>query len=278
MTLGEALRRGARRLGGETPLIDARVLLQAATGLSRTDLVARDRDPIDPVHRDLFDRFVARRAAGEPVSQIVRAREFWGRVFKVTPDVLTPRPETEMLVEAALGALPRRGYVLDAGTGSGCILLSLLAERPSALGVGTDLSAAALRVAHRNATAIGVTDRARLIQSDWFENVQGQYDLIVSNPPYISEAEMADLAPEVARHDPAVALTPGGDGLDAYRAILFGAPAYLRHNGRLVLEIGWTQGPAVAALAQKAGYTNVEVRPDLGGRDRVVTAICDRTP
>lgn len=270
MTLGEALRRGARRLGGETPLIDARVLLQAATGLSRTDLVARDRDPIDPVHRDLFDRFVARRAAGEPVSQIVRAREFWGRVIKITPDVLTPRPETEMLVEAALGALPPRGYVLDAGTGSGCILLSVLADREDAGGVGFDASDAALRVAASNARRLGLSERAAFVL-DRFESFPGGgFDVVVSNPPYIEEG--ARLPREVAEHEPHLALFAGADGLDAYRAIAPRLSVWLKPEGSAFFEIGTGQGAAVSAIlgAALAGH-EASVARDLAGHGRLVS-------
>ena len=188
----------------------------------------------------------------------------------VTPDVLDPRPETETLVAAALEQPFAR--LLDLGTGSGCILISLLADRPSAQGVGTDLSDAALEVARRNAGQLGVAERVRFLRSDWFGGVQGRFDLIVSNPPYIAEDEMAALAPEVRDWEPRAALTPGGDGLAAYRAIAQGAGARLMAGGRLILEIGPTQGAAVTALLRAAGFDCVEIRPDLDGRDRVVIA------
>ena len=270
MTLGEALRRAARRLPGEAAMLDARVLLQAATGLTQTDLIVRDRDAIAPTERDLYDRFVARRAAGEPVSQIVRAREFYGRVFKVTPDVLTPRPETEMLVEAALAALPPDGYVLDAGTGSGCILLSVLAERPDAGGIGFDASDAALRVASANARRHGLAERAAFV-ADRFETFPGGgFDVVVSNPPYIEDG--ADLPREVADHEPALALFGGPDGLDAYRAIAQRLAVWLNPGGAAFLEVGAGQGAAVSAILGAALPMHcATVTPDLAGHDRLVS-------
>ena len=270
MTLGEALRRGARRLPSETALLDARVLLQAATGLTRTELVTRDRDALAPAQRDLFERFLARRAAGEPVSHIVRAREFWGRVFKVTPDVLTPRPETEMLVEAALGRLPPDGYVLDAGTGSGCVLLSVLADREDAGGVGFDASDAALRVAASNARRLGLAERAAFV-ADRFESFPGGgFDVVVSNPPYVEDG--AALPREVAEHEPAMALYGGPDGLDAYRAIAPRLPTWLAPGGSAFFEVGAGQGAEVAAIFGEAlpGYA-AAVTPDLAGHDRLVS-------
>jgi release factor glutamine methyltransferase len=214
-----------------------------------------------------LDAAVARRAAREPVSHILGRRAFWEHSFAVTPDVLDPRPETETLVAAALSAPFSR--VLDLGTGSGCILCSLLAARAEATGVGTDLSDAALAVARGNARQLGVAGRARFLQADWLAGVEEGFDLIVSNPPYIAEDEMAALSPEVLR-EPRMALTPGGDGLGAYRAILRDGPRHLAPGGRLVVEIGPTQAAAVRALFEAAALQEVETIPDLDGRDRCV--------
>ena len=270
MTLGEALRRAARRLPGDNALLDARVLLQAATGLTQTDLIARDRDAIAPTQRAIYDRFVARRARGEPVSQIVRAREFYGRVFKVTPDVLTPRPETEMLVDAALTTLPEEGYVLDAGTGSGCVLLSVLAERPRAGGIGFDASDAAARVASANARKLGLSERAAIVR-DRFETFPGGgFDVVVSNPPYVEEG--ADLPREVADYEPHLALFGGADGLDAYRAITPRLPVWLKPSGSAYFEIGTGQGAQVSAIlgAHLPGHAATVTR-DLAGHERLVS-------
>ncbi len=184
--------------------------------------------------------------------------------------MLIPRPETEILVAAAL----ERPFakLLDLGTGTGCILLACLAGMAFATGTGTDISEAALAVARENAGTLGLARRARFLRSDWFSAVQGKYDLIVSNPPYIAAGEMATLAPEVRDWEPRGALTPGGDGLDAYRAIAQGAGARLMPGGRLILEIGPTQAAAVSALLTSAGFPPPEVRRDLDGRDRVVLA------
>ncbi len=216
-----------------------------------------------------FLNVIAERARGRPVSKIIGAREFWKHRFRVTDDVLDPRPETETLIERAL----ERPFetLLDLGTGSGCILLSLLAERPTVRGVGVDVSDAALAVAAENAKRLNVTNRARLIRSDWFSQVTGVFDLIVSNPPYIAESEMAALAPDVRLHDPQIALTPGGDGLNAYRVICAGVAPHLASNGRLIVEIGPTQAQAVSDLMRAAGLENITVHPDLDGRDRVVS-------
>lgn len=248
--------------GREARLILSHVL---DTTPDRMSLIARDTLTPDRLDRALG--LAARRAGGTPMSHILGHRDFWGRRFEVTADVLDPRPETETLIAAAL-AVPFTS-VLDLGTGSGCILLTLLAERPAARGMGADLSDAALAVAGRNADALGVADRATLIRSDWFAAISGRFDLIVSNPPYIAAAEMPDLAPELS-FEPRMALTDEGDGLTAYRAITAGAGAHLTPGGWLMVEIGWQQGAAVADLFRRAGLTGVQILPDLDGRDRVV--------
>lgn len=270
-TIGGALRDAVRRLeaaGIAGAARDARVLVAHVLGITPSRLLLVEGDALEAGQAAQFERLVARRAAFEPVSHLTGRRAFYGRDFAVTPDVLDPRPETETLVEAAL-RVPFE-HVLDIGTGSGAILLTLLAERPGATGTGSDLSARALAVAQRNAQALGVAGRADFVQSDWFAAVEGRFDLIVSNPPYIAADEMAALAPELA-HEPRMALTDEGDGLSAYRALCAGAPAHLRPGGWLMAETGWQQGAAVAALFETAGFTAVAVQPDLDGRDRVVT-------
>ncbi len=219
---------------------------------------------------EAFAHAIRRRAAAEPVSHILGYRDFWKHRFKVTADVLDPRPETEILIEVAL----REPFtkVLDLGTGSGCIVISLLEERPDALGVGADLSERAVLVAGENAAAIGVADRLILPLSDWWDDVGGQYDLIVSNPPYIAASEMKDLSKDVRDFEPALALTDGGDGLEAYRKIAAGVSGHLTPRGRLLLEIGPTQAAAVSAILRGAGLDDIKVHTDLDGRDRVVEA------
>ena len=210
------------------------------------------------------------RAVRVPVSQLVGARAFYGRDFKVSRDVLDPRPETETLIELALGAPFAR--VLDLGIGSGCILVTLLAERKEATGLGIDLSEGACLQASANAMVHGVAARADIRQSDWFDAVEGRFDLIVSNPPYLAADEMADVAPELRDHEPRIALTDGADGLSAYRTIAAEAQGYLTATGRVLVEIGWQQGDAVQEIFRRAGWGDVHLAHDLGGRARVVRA------
>ena len=269
MTLNEAVKALAEA-GIPDPARDARRLFDWAYQRGAQTPEGQTRETPNAVTVRAFEQAIAARIARKPVSQIIGKRAFWRHEFKVTPDVLDPRPDTETLVAAALEHPFER--VLDLGTGSGCILLSLLAERPAARGVGVDLSPAALKVAGTNAKSLGVADRLDLLVSDWFSNLRGRFDLIVSNPPYIAADEMPDLQPEVRDHEPRMALTDEADGLDAYRKIAAGAPAFLRPGGRLIVEIGPTQAQAVCALFTKAGLENCVVHPDLDGRDRVVSA------
>ncbi|MFV0243781.1 MAG: peptide chain release factor N(5)-glutamine methyltransferase [Qingshengfaniella sp.] len=271
MTGAEALRHGVARLataGVDDPARDARRILAYALEIAPARLTVVLPDPVDGAAAARFEAGVAARCRFQPVSQITGTREFWGRAFRVTPDVLDPRPETEILIVAALEGPAKK--VLDIGTGTGCILLTLLKEWPAAQGVATDLSAAALAVARQNADDLGLSSRVQFRQGDWCAGAEGPFDLIVSNPPYIAEAEMAGLAPDVRHWEPRMALTPGGDGLDAYRAILPMAAARLTPGGRVLLEIGPTQAEAVLALARAAGFGSGDIRRDFDGRDRCV--------
>ncbi len=263
----EVLHDARRKLevaGSPSPARDASALMDKVQG------DAPPWTPLSDAQLAELQGYIQRRARREPVSQIVGKRSFWMHEFEVTANVLDPRPDTETLVEAAL-AQPYTS-VLDLGTGSGCILLSLLHERPEARGVGTDISDAALEVARRNANRVGVADRVDWAVSDWFSNVSGRFDLIVSNPPYIAQDEMPDLAPELS-YEPRIALTDEADGLSAYRTIAAQAPNHLVPGGRLLVEIGLTQGAAVMALFTQAGFAEVMLHPDLDGRDRVVSGV-----
>lgn len=262
-----------RAAGIEGAPRDARLLLAHALQIGADRLTLVLPGPVAPAQAERFDAAIAARACHQPVAQIVGQRQFWGRSFLVTPDVLDPRPETETLIAAAL-AQPF-DTVLDLGTGSGAILLTLLAERAGARGVGVDLSPAALGVAHQNAQALGVADRARFICSDWLAEVQGQFDLIVSNPPYIAAPDFAALQPELRLWEPAMALVPAdcdGSGLAAYRAILQDAPRALRTGGWLMVEFGLGQGPAILALMAQARLEGARCLPDMTGRARVAIA------
>jgi release factor glutamine methyltransferase len=256
--------------GVPDPAGDFRRLFDWAYARGEEDPALQTREAPNDWTLYTLEDAVQARIARQPVSQIIGRRAFWTQEFEVTPDVLDPRPDTESLVEAALG----RPFdtVLDIGSGSGCILLSLLAERPLAQGLGVDLSEAALAVARRNADRLGLTDRAEFRRSDWLAEVTGVFDLIVSNPPYIDAATYATLAPEVRDWEPRTALEAGADGLDAYRVIARDAGRVLAPGGTLALEIGQDQGRTVPALLAAAGWRQIAVRQDLNRKDRVVTA------
>jgi len=272
-TIRAAIREGTRVLAGAgvpDPGRDARRLMCHLLGLDGARLFAVEDDPLESPASEQFAALIARRATRQPLSQITGARSFYGRNFTVTPDVLDPRPETETLIDIALSA--PFDNVLDLGTGTGAILITLLADRLDARGVGSDVSPAALAIAGENALEHGVEDRIVLTVSDWWQDVGGSYDLIVSNPPYIAKSEMADLAPEVRDWEPRAALTDEADGLNAYRRIVPGALKHLVPGGRLILEIGATQGPDVLAIMRKAAFVAPRLYRDLGGHDRVVAA------
>ncbi|MEL6915617.1 MAG: peptide chain release factor N(5)-glutamine methyltransferase [Pseudomonadota bacterium] len=232
---------------------------------------AQTREAPNEVTLEMLSIFLEQRLARMPVAQIIGRRAFWRHEFRVTPDVLDPRPETETLVAAALERPFTR--ILDLGTGSGCILLSLLVDRPASEGLGTDLSPAALSVAAWNARELGLAGRARFAEGPWFAPVEGRFDLIVSNPPYIPAADLDGLAPEVRDHEPRGALTDGADGLSAYRAIFAGAAAHLAPGGRVLVEFGAGQGDDVARIAAAEGWQDTSFHADLDGRDRVLAAL-----
>jgi release factor glutamine methyltransferase len=273
MSIATHLARGVQRLkaaGLPNAPQDARRLMAHVLGLEPGRLTLVLPEEMSEVALRGFEEAIAARLSGQPISQITGSRLFWGRSFRVGPEVLDPRPETEILVSAALEE--PFGRVLDLGTGSGCILLSLVAERGQAEGLGVDLSPAALELAAGNARDLGLTGRARFALSDWFAAVEGRFDLIVSNPPYIPTSEYEALDPGVRDWEPAMALTPGADGIACYRAIARAAPGHLLPGGRLLVEIGPAQGADVAALFEAAGLKAVEVRQDFDRRDRLVAA------
>lgn len=272
MTLGTMLADGARRLaaaGVPDAARDARRLLAAAAGIAPGRLTPALGEPAPEGSVVRFAAMLDQRARRRPVAQIVGRRAFWGRDFAVTPDVLDPRPETEVLVARALDG-PAAERLLDLGCGSGAILVSLLAEWPKARGRGIDASPAALEVARGNAERHGVAARAELVLGDWLDGETGTYDVVVCNPPYIPAGELAGLAPEVRDWEPAAALSPGPSGLEAYARIAAGLGRCLRPGGRALFEIGAGQGERVAATFSKAGLGDAVLHPDLDGRDRVV--------
>lgn len=260
----------ARLAETETPSLDARLLLQHATGLDHAALVADPDLMMSDDAATKFQAMVNRRAAYEPVSRILGTREFFGRNFKVTPDVLDPRADTETIVDVCLQLLPegRTARILDLGAGSGILAVTLLSERPHATGVAIDMSPAALAVAQENASA--VIDRLQLTESNWFSHVEGRFDLIVSNPPYIPAAEVVRLDIEVRDHDPRLALDGGGDGLDCYRHIASGSVHHLGEMGYVVVEIGAGQEKDVTGIFDAQQFQLIAQKQDLGGHVRAL--------
>src|SRR5258705_176078 len=250
---------------------DAELLLIHLLGTTRASLHADPGRPVGAAAATAYRALVARRAARVPVQHLTGLQEFWSLPFEVTPDVLIPRPETEHLIESFL-ALPAGSspLVADLGTGSGCLAVVAARERPDAQVVATDASAAALAVAARNAARHGVADRIRFLEGDLFAPLEAagfaeRVDVLLSNPPYIPEADLAGLAPEVRDHEPRAALSPGPDGLAVHRRLAAGAPGFLKPGGHLVVEIGLGQGGPAGALYEAAGFELLSVRPDLAG-------------
>jgi release factor glutamine methyltransferase len=270
MKVAEALREAAARLVfvSDTFRLDAELLMAETLGVSRSEMLLRHTSDPEP---DLFQALVTRRLAHEPVAQILGRKEFYGREFRVGRAVLTPRADSETTVAAALEACPRAARILDCGTGSGALLLTLLAELPHASGLGIDRSQAALAVAADNAARLGLADRADMRRADWREpdwrDGLGTFDCVIANPPYVEST--AELAPSVSDYEPAEALYAGPDGLDDYRILLPQLPALLAPGGVAVLEIGATQADAVSQIAAEAGFGS-ELRRDLGGRPRAL--------
>jgi release factor glutamine methyltransferase len=265
----------ARLLRGaqvETPELDARILLLEAAGLTPEVYAKESEARLERGTALRFAGFIERRMRREPVSRIIGRREFFGRSFGVGAATLDPRPDSEAVIEAALSLAPARDdlRILDLGTGSGCLLVSLLAELEGATGVGVDCSADALEVARGNAERLGVGPRARFVCGIWLAPIDGRFDLIVGNPPYVRTAEIGRLAPEVRDYEPTRALDGGGDGLAAYREIARGLPAALREGGVAVLEIGQGQQEAVLGLLAEAGLDETTVWPDLAGLPRCI--------
>ncbi len=253
---------------------DARRLLAHVLKVPMGRLTLFLPEDVDPELTVVYRVLIERRTERVPVSHLTGRRMFYGRDFIVSKDVLDPRPETETLIETALAA--PFGRVLDLGTGSGCILLTLLLENETAEGVGADLSPEALNVAYWNSNALGLEPRSTLLAGSWYDALgpdEQYFDLIVSNPPYIALSEMFGLEPEVRDHEPRMALTDGSDGLSAYRVITAGAPHHLLEGGRLIVEIGPTQGQTVSEMMRKVGFNNVQITRDLDGRDRVVQGV-----
>lgn len=264
--------------GSESARLDARVLLGFVLGGGAERVLADSAEILSPANAERLESLLQRRLAHEPISRIVGTREFWSLNFKVTGATLVPRPDTETVVEAVLRHMSAKApRILDLGTGSGCILLALLSERPEASGIGIDASMDALAVADDNAQALGLAQRVRFVQADWTQgawirNCAGPFDVIVSNPPYIPRSDLQELDADVRDYDPHTALVGGNDGLEAYRAIVPRLDELLAPHGLCVFEVGIAQAAAVSTLLGAAQFHVVETRRDLGGVERVVVA------
>jgi release factor glutamine methyltransferase len=274
-TIAQALSEGAARLNGiaDNPRLEARLLLAHAPGLTQNDLI---REPNRTADTTTFETLLTRRIAHEPLALIVGHREFWSLDFHVSPATLIPRPDSETVIEAALATFANRPppqKILDLGTGTGCLLLALLKEFPSAFGIGLDLNPDATALAKCNATHLGVIDRSAFATGNWTNALSGRFDLIVSNPPYIRGPDIETLMPEVGHHEPRRALDGGPDGYDAYRTILPNLTRHLEPDGAAVLELGVGQANYVSRLAREAGL-QVSPRLDLAKIPRAVILTC----
>lgn len=259
--------------GVESAELDSRILLCHAAGIEAVDVVARGDRELSDCDARQFNRLIERRLQGEPVARIIGSKEFWSHEFRLGPDTLVPRSDSETIVETALAAKPDRDAtlsVLDLGTGAGILLAALLLERPLARGVAIDHAEGALRVARANMERLGLSSRAVFICGDWGSMLGQEFDLVVSNPPYIESSFIPSLRPEVREHDPVAALDGGPDGLAAYRVIVSDLPRLLADGGIAVLELGMGQQTAVSTLAREAGLIVNDVKSDLAGHPRAL--------
>ncbi len=283
VTYGSLLADARRRLraaGVDAPDLDARLLVAAAFGVPEIAVLTQPDAAADPEGACRLEEWVVRRIGGEPLARLLGHREFWGLSFALSAETLVPRPDSETLIEAALAAFPERAQplrLLDLGTGTGCLLVSLLREYPNATGVGVDLSDDAVATARGNAVRLGVGERASIVQGNWDDGITGTFDLILSNPPYISSRDIVGLDAEVRLHDPRLALDGGPDGLDAYRALAVILPRRLAAGGVAVVELGVGQEIAVRDLMAAAGCQS-STRSDLGGIARALVSRLDENP
>jgi len=269
------MRNAFRAAGLDTPELDARLLVEAALGVTQTDLLTKADQEITRAQETALEAMTLRRLQREPVSRILGMRSFWKADFKISPATLDPRADSETLIEAVLSHVDKKSplTILDLGTGTGCLLLSLLQELPLATGTGIDISAEAIGIAQQNASSLGLASRAIFMTIDWKEiNDVKSFDIVISNPPYITLPEIATLEPEVREYDPITALSGGADGLDCYRDIAALLPRLLAPEGMVFLEIGATQGDAVKGIGGKAGLSVLQTLTDLAGHDRCLVA------
>lgn len=272
-TLRKKIEARLRKTGIEESSLDARLLISHIIPVTEIDFAINADQTVSNEQQKLIDVLVQKREKRIPMSQIFGEKEFWSLSFKVTKDTLTPRPDSETLIEVALNEFEDKNAtlsILDLGTGSGCLLLTLLSELKNATGLGIDVSASAIKVANENATNLSLNNRASFLKSNWFERLPGtkKFDLIIANPPYIGLNEKPELAPEVCEHEPHSALFAGEEGLDDYRIIAADISSYMSEKSIIILEIGYRQSSAVKDIFAQKGFKNINVFQDLGGRDR----------
>ncbi len=284
MTIAEAINNAAATLaqqGIQHSRLDAELLLRQVLKKDRAWLIAHFQDLLDGENHRLFEDGINRRSRREPLQYITGEQEFWGLPFSVTPDVLIPRPETELLIETALGVAGNKGEpstIIDLGTGSGCLAVSLAREMPAARVFATDISPNAANVARENARTHGVSDRIRFLEGDLFEPLEeldllSQVDIIVSNPPYVRSDELPTLMPEVRAYEPSTALVAGPQGTEVHNRIIEDAPAFLKKGGALIMEMGMGQTASLMKIVEQSGaYGTPQVLKDLAGIDRVIVA------
>lgn len=276
MKLIEILNKAKQELhdvGIATPFLDAELLLAFVLGRSREFVIGRPEYQLSKKEEEDFSSFIKRRQNFEPVAKIIGIKEFWGREFVVNATTLDPRPDSEALIEAFIELMPNRNIkfkVLDLGTGSGCLLLTILAEYPNALGIGGDIVKDTLDVAKYNAEKIGLAKRSDFILNNWTEGMDGKFDLIISNPPYIKNSDIEKLAPEVSMHEPRIALIGGSDGLDCYRQISSQIKSLLNKNGYIIFEFGKGQENDIREILEQEGMRFVSFKNDLTGTPRCI--------
>jgi len=277
LTLRDAMNRAGNTLavaGVPAPRLEARLILAHVLGTGCETVVGHPERRLSARQREVFDGLIDRRINREPLAYLTGQREFWSLPFFVTRETLIPRPDSETIIETALWRIDRRRRdlrILDLGTGSGCLLMALLSELPESTGLGIDRSWDALRVATRNAKMLGLAERTQFVCGHWSNGLAGRFDLVVANPPYIAAGDIPELAPEITRYEPRLALDGGDDGLCAYRAIAPDLPRVLVPNGALIFEVGAGQASSVVAMLRKAGFQHLEINGDLSGNPRCVS-------
>lgn len=276
MTLGD-ITIFLKQAGVESARLDARVMWKHVTGMSDADIIIHPDAVLSPGQQSVLSAMVQQRIDGVPVAKIIGVKEFYGRDFTVTADVLDPRPDSETLIEAVLSyvgeAKDKNWRILDLGTGSGCLILTLLSELSNATGVAVDISDKALAVARDNAARLNVQGRAEFIQSDWLDNVDGVFDIIVSNPPYIETDSIADLDKDVRLYDPMSALDGGADGLGPYKILFPQIRHYLNLGGFVAVECGFNQAGHIRRLMENPRFEHIRTYTDIAGHERIVSAI-----